>query len=1023
MVVPSYNGINVGTGDFTLGAWVNRDSSSGASSTRIIIDKRAVTGIGYSFAVSSGSLLLQMTSIAGNPANHLDTNSVPLDNRWHFVTVTVARSLTNSVVRFFLDGTPTAILNTSVPPGSLDNTMPLRVGSSIFPGMDPWMGGMDEVVVFARALTAQEIQAIAGAGSVGQCKTPCAVPIFVQGATNKVVNCGTDWKFDLPTATSCCSVGVQIVSAGLATNGICPKTITQSWLITDDCGNSTTCSQTVTLRDTQPPTLVCAKNTIIVALNVGCQLEIPTIQPPATDNCTPASQLVYSQTPSAGAILPGPCQIVTVTVMDACKNVSQCQVLVCGQDQTPPTLHYPKFVTVTNCLVPDVLAQVSAADNCTASRQLVFSQLPSAGTPIAAGGNLVAVNVTDLAGNMTSVVVPLVASGLQSFLDVLFDTGVDSNRVVLGTGAIDPHYTLGPVPIGSPTGPGAYNAPNAVVVSAGWGWPLSPFTSSGWIAPELPCSDTYTAAGSYTYTNLFVLPPGADPLTASVSGRWAADGSANMYLNGLAAANGAGSPITAPGYDHWTPFTVNSGFLAFPAVNRLYFVVTNGQGYGDGSKFPALRVEITAAVANCSACTPPVILHQILNQSLPLNSTAVFSVSMWGTPPFTFQWYHNGLALANGGRYSGVNTPTLTLTPLSYADAGSYYTAVSNSCGQTASAPVKLTVGRGWGPWPWAWWDFALIGSPMRATVGPDLIMEGTNTLGISSGTTIDFGLPNLGGKIANVMDVLPLPSNTFIRLPYLGSDSNVTSYTLIMDVCVPSNSDARATFFTIFDRWGNMMDLGITPGAAGEVLSLQGTVGGATFSLVYPPALSRGASPAWNRIALVVENTAEPGMGDQAQGMLTTYLNGKPAGIKSFAAPAGSLASDIASMVTIMSSPVMGTKRESFVSSLQFHAVAFTPEMLAGIGSPDNGPLRANDTSVGLCPALSATTSNGVVNLSWTGSAFLLQETSDVRHGAWIDSTLPFDEAEVNGEITTTAHANPAMEGQEKFYRLTYVP
>jgi len=301
--------------------------------------------------------------------------------------------------------------------------------------------------------------------------------------------------------------------------------------------------------------------------------------------------------------------------------------------------------------------------------------------------------------------------------------------------------------------------------------------------------------------------------------------------------------------------------------------------------------------------------------------------------------------------------------------------------------------------------------------------MEGTNTLGISSGTTIDFGLPNLGGKIANVMDVLPLPSNTFIRLPYLGSDSNVTSYTLIMDVCVPSNSDARATFFTIFDRWGNMMDLGITPGAAGEVLSLQGTVGGATFSLVYPPALSRGASPAWNRIALVVENTAEPGMGDQAQGMLTTYLNGKPAGIKSFAAPAGSLASDLASMVTIMSSPVMGTKRESFVSSLQFHAVAFTPEMLAGIGSPDNGPLRANDTSVGLCPALSATTSNGVVNLSWTGSAFLLQETSDVRRGAWIDSTLPFDEAEVNGEITTTAHANPAMEGQEKFYRLTYVP
>jgi hypothetical protein len=36
----------------------------------------------------------------------------------------------------------------------------------------------------------------------------------------------------------------------------------------------------------------------------------------------------------------------------------------------------------------------------------------------------------------------------------------------------------------------------------------------------------------------------------------------------------------------------------------------------------------------------------------------------------------------------------------------------------------------------------------------------------------------------------------------------------------------------------------------------------------------------------------------------------------------------------------------EFYISSIQFHADALTPQMIAGIGSPDNGPVPANDTS-----------------------------------------------------------------------------
>jgi hypothetical protein len=52
-------------------------------------------------------------------------------------------------------------------------------------------------------------------------------------------------------------------------------------------------------------------------------------------------------------------------------------------------------------------------------------------------------------------------------------------------------------------------------------------------------------------------------------------------------------------------------------------------------------------------------------------------------------------------------------------------------------------------------------------------------------------------------------------------------------------------------------------------------------------------------------------------------------------------------------------------------------------------------------------------------GSAFRLQETSDVTRGVWVDSALPSDQIEVNGDILTTSHANPPLKGLARFYRL----
>ena len=89
-------------------------------------------------------------------------------------------------------------------------------------------------------------------------------------STNKTVPCGVSWSFDKPAVSSSCGGGVKITVVSTVTNAAAPNTITQSWLITDSCGNSNTCSQTVSLGS--PPAVVsvyysCGDTNILVAFS------------------------------------------------------------------------------------------------------------------------------------------------------------------------------------------------------------------------------------------------------------------------------------------------------------------------------------------------------------------------------------------------------------------------------------------------------------------------------------------------------------------------------------------------------------------------------------------------------------------------------------------------------------------------------------------------------------------------------------------------------------------------------------
>ncbi len=93
--------------------------------------------------------------------------------------------------------------------------------------------------------------AISGNGICNQ------TPPVLTCATNKTVNCGTDWSFDPPTATDSCSgttATIEITSTVTNATAIASQTaITRTWQATDACGNTNTCSQTVTLVDLPGP--------------------------------------------------------------------------------------------------------------------------------------------------------------------------------------------------------------------------------------------------------------------------------------------------------------------------------------------------------------------------------------------------------------------------------------------------------------------------------------------------------------------------------------------------------------------------------------------------------------------------------------------------------------------------------------------------------------------------------------------------------------------------------------------------
>jgi hypothetical protein len=128
----------------------------------------------------------------------------------------------------------------------------------------------------------------------------------------------------------------------------------------------------------------------------------------ASDSCTPAAALVKGQVPAVGALVGLGLTQVTVSVSDAAGNTTQVNTSVNVVDTTAPSIQPLDALTVEagsggKGVVPNVLPNVVASDNCTAANALVKTQSPAAGTLVDQGVTTIVVTVRDASGNSSSV--------------------------------------------------------------------------------------------------------------------------------------------------------------------------------------------------------------------------------------------------------------------------------------------------------------------------------------------------------------------------------------------------------------------------------------------------------------------------------------------------------------------------------------------------------------------------------------------------------------------------------------------
>jgi uncharacterized repeat protein (TIGR01451 family)/gliding motility-associated-like protein len=242
---------------------------------------------------------------------------------------------------------------------------------------------------------------------IANCPTNLSIP------TNSL-SCDAVANWTLPTATDNCTL--QSFTSTHNPGDVFPIGVTTvTYTAVDSVGNTSTCSFTVTVTDTQVPVISgCPADINTTNDATTCGAVVNWTAPTATDNCS--AGLTFTSSHNPGDVFPVGTTVVTYTATDASGNVTTCTFNVTVADtEAPIAAGCPADINVTNdfniCSAVVNWTAPTFSDNCTGGLTVISSHNP--GTVFPVGTTVVTYTATDAAGNVATCTFNVVVTDSQ----------------------------------------------------------------------------------------------------------------------------------------------------------------------------------------------------------------------------------------------------------------------------------------------------------------------------------------------------------------------------------------------------------------------------------------------------------------------------------------------------------------------------------------------------------------------------------------------------------------------------------
>ncbi|MBK9985115.1 MAG: DUF3494 domain-containing protein [Saprospiraceae bacterium] len=217
--------------------------------------------------------------------------------------------------------------------------------------------------------------------------TVCSQTITVFDNTAPTITCPANLTFQcasqvpipniagIVAADNCTGEVIINFVSDVITNQTCVNrfTVNRVYSATDACGNSSTCTQTITVFDNTPPSIACPAN-----ITVLCAGQVPAANPAGfvtADNCGGVATVIFLGDVITNQICADRYTLTrTYRATDACGNFFDCNQTITVFDNTLPSITCPGNVTV-QCVnqIPAVNpASIVTADNCGPTATVTF---------------------------------------------------------------------------------------------------------------------------------------------------------------------------------------------------------------------------------------------------------------------------------------------------------------------------------------------------------------------------------------------------------------------------------------------------------------------------------------------------------------------------------------------------------------------------------------------------------------------------------------------------------------------------